>query len=1759
MSLTTFLVITIAVIVVLWMITLSSSNNSNNPKQKTALWCFAALSVVTVLSYMCFMHYSHSKNDTFYKNTDGCVLELEGLEFSEGKTLPLVSDSGDLSLWAGEEGDLVLKTDADGCFLNSSRLDVPLCVSDPENTNLFHVVNLCEGLTLHDGDNLTIIESSQDKRDTLISLKYEIFYAKKKGLRNLFKKKKERCRFVFGTGSVLTDTVEPSMFRRGRNLFNLLADEVGIGLNREVLENCYLMRDHFTIDHAKDPEPDKAVHLFCNNSVRQNNAVQIFINGQRISNYQPHDTLHAVDGCYFYTGITPPTYKIWKVKREAGRVFVTYRNPLRYPFPKDAAYGRNKLFLTTNMQEIIDRQDDFNYFYRIMPDQVDNSPFAANGILSYQFDKANVNISPNYSDLSYGDSVRSVDATVNGEHFLLHSYARQQKASPLADVSYQLRVHDFRTDNIVYQKAQRHYIILLIAFLCLFLILMRTGNNNKEDFRSQSLFLETAVYLVLIGFLTVRMIMLWRLHAFPPIENLSTYEYNGLLNPKYFRATWSAIYALLVLRVLLELPSVKNIWDSIIEKFESAVTRIWEGGTPRPVTYVIVALITALIIGFMYLLVFVGGTRFTYLKTAATIVLLCWITSIILTHRNELTKFQKYLLVFLNCGIFLVLSLIFEAGLILPVIGFFGLMLLIILFGETEGKHKLALIVVVFVTVSLSFFHLLAAKQVSPFIGKGSHRLEARMQAMVYEPTELFSDPNVTFKSRGNYMQDILNATSNYWFIGNHINYRNEILKKEQKGFHPVQEYTQKGVSYITQTRDLSLLRYLNFEHGSGPVICLNVLLFILLLIVTTHTKPWKEEDQERSLSRWLPLLTVLFLLVYSLYLALVNVNALVFVGLDFPFLTLTSGAAPVAFIIFLLAIIWPICSKENPEKILTEPFTFRTDKQNLYRISTLALSVLLIATVPLGIRNAKALKTLPNYFVSMRPLIGFIRNDLNPELLKYQEKHEKEFRSSDRVVIDTLLKKGVDSLFAANILSGCKDSIYYTPKDTAFIHSVFKKATSYSDLDYLVYARKISGHYSFAGNLKFSYLGAIFEKQKEDIWHGDLLAADTKESIKPVVNGHTLNAINTDQLVPLNENMNEDRILYMSVFNLPGRYCYDGQNKLIYIIDDDTPSYTIIPQGDPSQELDKMVLSCLVFPKDILKVGERSIQLGMTESHYLAKTIHYNGSTQVIYPLGRDFTFAANFYTMLKNSYKAYDRINNPHGFKSSDTTVQISLDYELLTDVLHYCRGQESGGVTKRGTGLTVAAVDGNGCVRLLADYNPSPSHRNIDPNDKEKLDEIMRNSVLNGERDAERNALANRNISMLSNGPGSTIKPVLFAAIASQTNLDWPSFQIHGNNNKIDVEQGSSYWHYFGDYDMTAYVKKNETRKEIYGERFDHAMHVDEFIKTSNNYFFGSVLMLGTALNEHQNSLTEMTGGYDKNDKASFPAFYFNNKWYKFNGDFIPTLFRTRSTLRESALEQGLRFNFQYNCANAKYDKDDTIVVNEVQNNLYMTKMADFLGIDRPNEYVFPETSNFIRKRYAKDDKGHNKSDIFTQFLNIVRGGDPVRTSPLSMAEAFLRIAQGNSAPNLLTYCERDSAAAQAKFYCPGYSSDNVYWNAMRNTLFKGLWDVIAVGGGTLHRTGVLMDYQNSLAAKHIYLYGKTGTCNEDKNHHYAFILTNQKLNGSEPVDRSTLKVYVVYFGFYDAPSNGHSATQPVTKAIIEKIINSETFKQYWYGKN
>ena len=1751
-----------------------------NKVSKSPIPYFIVLALAMLGSYWTFMHYAKSHGG-YYKNTDYHIIQQDGFKYPKGQKLMLSSDAEPekafLSTGLGE-----LELDGEG-QLKSSGFKLPVYVEDEPMH--FKVVNIVEELSMGNGEQIEL------KRDSanLLTIKYEEIMEHNK-IKNY--------RFVFTVENMRADTVKKDVFRQGYNLVDLLQEGRSTRLDvrlQEMLQNCYLLRSEYELDVAKPSKASGKIYLFGANQLADN--VKAYKNGASVEKTDANINNLALDGRHFFYGLGATRSQVYKIAINANDVTVNYRLPKMYHFPSEGIKaGEASLFLTTDKQEIIDRRGNFDCFYQFADQNAYNSIYKASAAMNFMIDSAGVSLNPRYGDVYDEFDQTSLTDIKVGEPFEVKTMSCGINDGS-AQVSHLFSIRDMRR-NVVYNKAPMLYGIMLLLFLVIYLMLhyMKERNGNRMN---KFYIVETSVYLTLIAFLTVRLVMLWRLHTFPPIEHVSRLELNTLTNPQNFTWTIIAIVAVLILRMIVLLlqwvlrEKSNGINDWVGRQFDKL-----DGRTiPIKRNYVEISLkwIVAFALPFVaYFICYVLSRLSTSLevvaKEAIAPVMVFVINSLYYVYRvrvdaNNKKEFSRrgafcWLAILWNMAVFLLFLVTFfhENGMLFPMMGVFAAWLFIIIL-VTPVSHvwfKWALPIAAVMGLILVFWHVSlaqtpAGKKIVAQIPESFSRIKARVVATSMTPSEMVQSESVEFGEKS--MQDIRNASSNKWYIDSHLAQR-YYLAKNKGNFILDKEFNQNAVKFITQTRDVVLLRYLIYEHGTGVV---KKLLCVLLLLTFTVFAMYKRKGRNLSFLLQLPLQSSLFLLMFSSYLYLVNLNAVVFVGLDFPFLTLTSKVAPFGLLLPLLAILLPMNIKRLDESLVGEDNSSTPDKQKAIVGVASALMMVGLVVLPSQRMNSQIKKnkgqSTASFSVSMEPLAEFINEYMNPKFREYQDLAPKKYEKM------SVYHPGLKEELRAFVLEGKDDKaptidellnkfVAKTNRknEAAFIKSAFVKFfnTPLTNTNNIISIRKQNDRFVFVTNKVYYNMKPMFNNNSLLQWHGDLLGAagvsrltftgeNRKESIEIEPGFHEYGSRtdirNAEKLKTQFLGVNSEKVINFNIVQIPKEYCYQpavGGHDVFVMDPVDTKvgkDYVIYPLGDATNPIKENNTAMWIKPNDIVKVsGQRQSFSFKTESgHYFAKRIHYNGKHQVIYPLGDRFIFAYNLDQALAETYHPRDSVDQP---------IRVSLDYQLLNDVYDYCE-KEMGRNESYGDGVTVTAIDGNGRIRLLADYNPRRINSH-DPNNPRELQKKMVDIYLNGNRKEERAMLQNRNVARMAVGPGSTIKVPFYVAIASKTHLDWTKMDVTFPSSTVSYTNGQAVVAKYGNYKTMGIHEGFEGWDEMAGEyKSGQTMNSSRFITTSNNFFFGSVIGLATY---SPTALHNGLGGVlaqAQAGEAVFPKFKMNGTYYKFKDKFVDDFVD-----EARALESGLEDNFgfpRYQNADYRYQSFDISPTEGVYSNDTSQTVASRM---RPMnaEYVYSERPNVHR-----DIANTSPDDVIKGFFHLTSGGAKhLDVSPLSMAEMYLRIATLNRADNLLTYSDE----ARDIPYRPFDAVNDNFDVQMQNTTFLGMWNVYGDEGTMRNATDRGLKKELSERTSPIYLYGKTGTVGDAtisrrngkkvQNYHYALILSNKRLD--QTTDRTRLKVYVVYFGYYEN-ALGHSNTAKSRREILNKIIASETFQNYW----
>ena len=575
MLLKSFLIL-VAISMIVLLLVARLSNGDQERLQNKAVAYFVAIALLMFFSYKTFIRYSKSDGTgNYYSNTDYFLFQQEGFRYEKGDTALLVDDREDYAILMSGAGSLWLDESA---MLSTKDLELPLYVeekSSDEDGIEMKVVNLTRDYAMDKGESLLIRKNDKP----LLFIQY-VEIPHKKRPKDWLKPKELRpdydsVMFVFSVNDGPYDTVVKSSFFKGYNLGELLQegtstrlDEYGLSFFRK----CYLIRDHYKLDASKRKKQSDKVYLFADNPVF-NDSCQVVVKDVLYPNKAQNEVSQLpMAGKYFYLGLGNARSPVYQLVEENSSIYVKYRLPIMYHFPNERNYraGEAKLFLTTSKDEIIKFRHDYDLFYQFNEQLSENSIYRTSAVMNFRIDSAGV--SPNF-EFAYriGDGVPGTNEEIgtkedikSGKPFELktNSCDRDEYDGHFAKVSYVFNVKDMR-QNEVYQGALRLYIIMMIGLFFIYLILHCISKNENIDSERMNRWfgIETAVYFVLIAFLTVRLILLWRLHTFPPIENVSFKEFNTLIDKGYFEWTYMAIYAVLGLRILILLSQLNQVSD----------------------------------------------------------------------------------------------------------------------------------------------------------------------------------------------------------------------------------------------------------------------------------------------------------------------------------------------------------------------------------------------------------------------------------------------------------------------------------------------------------------------------------------------------------------------------------------------------------------------------------------------------------------------------------------------------------------------------------------------------------------------------------------------------------------------------------------------------------------------------------------------------------------------------------------------------------------------------------------------------------------------------------------------------------------------------------------------------------------------------------------------------------------------------------------------------------------------------------------------
>ena len=554
----------------------------------------------------------------------------------------------------------------------------------------------------------------------------------------------------------------------------------------------------------------------------------------------------------------------------------------------------------------------------------------------------------------------------------------------------------------------------------------------------------------------------------------------------------------------------------------------------------------------------------------------------------------------------------------------------------------------------------------------------------------------------------------------------------------------------------------------------------------------------------------------------------------------------------------------------------------------------------------------------------------------------------------------------------------------------------------------------------------------------------------------------------------------------------------------------------------------------------------------YWARNFLINGRRELIYPYGKDFfwirTFGGEILAQRSLSSQKDDTILNKD--------IELTLSPKLNSDLITSLRGA--------GEGASVIVANGDGEVWAMAEVKSIKYQ--LDPNNVRALQRFTDSLELYGGRggEAERMVYGNANLKQIPYGPGSSQKPLVWTAVASQLDYNWKDLAIADYNQKATSADRN---HFLFD----KFAGQNFLPKLPFiplkdpDENGGHTVTLDGFMAHSSNVYNAVMAYIGSFTCEEllQSGMLKVDAQLPDSSPSLFRSYHSNDK-ASFNDNF-PIMQNTDG--QRIVFNRKLVKNVQDNCwlnesmTKMFFSGNDNDSYS--RQGFYDTSAPEYLNICKPNDKDSMVNAIFNGYAYVERSKFHPRGgetishdELMDRAVRstAIGAGKVWSVTPWKMAESFGRMASLNSNLHLGIIKQSEQQYRQFSNLSEGYKD-------ARFTQMKGLRDVFFTSNkhcwGTAYSMRTLLGIGENgsitIDNQKFFIYGKTGTTNDDnKNdkHRIGIIIANKDLTQTEIKDLEKVRYVTMYF------TMPGGAQWNIYAIVINKVMNSKEFKNYMF---
>lgn len=1394
---------------------------------------------------------------------------------------------------------------------------------------------------------------------------------------------------------------------------------------------------------------------------------------------------------------------------------MNYDMPIMYNFPVDSLSCSNKIAsISSSSDALLSNEIKEAFYFNLFENE--NNVFHFNGTISYQTAESPAPLTVNILDANQGKGKKVIARTNDANHF--------QLSSKKGNARWNISIVDLRKYSPITESpnpfTSEGLLIGIVLFVCIFafMTLPMFANEEYGFTKANSIF---NVWCFFIPMITMRLYLLWRIATFPPVNNISKAEFlryrmENSLSQNAMVITISCIILLAILTLAIWVYETK-FKEKIHFSFTEKQAKYIYGGM---LGLGVLSLFSGLVLGNIMIPVIVFFVNeylcLKYLKLPYRIANVIAVTgllakgdpgyaimfmifvsvyyiiqTIIFRHSENTDRAHRnaawHLCILLLIATILIIwfapnfvSLLFSDKSILGLnyaIGIIGIALIIssvvviriinIYYGTKTARLSAIIAICLIPIISISL----------PYFLNSNKHIKYRSLIHTQDVGQIMMYENVADRDN----QRLLEASQNQWFLQYHSNLGQD--RVFDRGILHLYPHFKKGVSWNTQISDVICSRYIIGELSL--VVPLAIILFVFIFFLFS-IKQKSESPIGKSISYGIALL----FLIQTTFVWMANTNRMIFFGQDLPFMSQNARITMLMFCI-LLFIMMLASGKVEEDDCIQEDELTNTGFDHFNRKPIKTFTVLFV--IVFGVMFTFGNKYSSLYHTSKATAFGVGQameqaekdlEQINAYLATYTAKKKLKPNGENltklitdidnEIGLDTyvtkLEKDGEIQPFSASLYKAFRNNLETDNRVENIIHLQYISA---------------SNSYKFALNDGFYSLRA--PEMQTMLWGGNVYAYDDKHDID------NLKVSSSDA----------DKI---DIYRIPRSWLKDGWKDVgiadVRYTSSECDMILRSPMSDYEVSAGIFVLNqdeCIES-----RIGNNIYldQLSGRKEKLLAKNMVVNGSNKFFYPLGKSFFWIKDFSELLASQ---------SHGDRYVNCELTIDKDlldtiYDDLSEIKKTC---------------SVLALDGNGNVRLMAEYNERREY-NLDPNSTVDIENFIEQSYLNPNYSEESKVFGNQNLVYMLPGPGSSLKPITYAAVTSQTSkIDWSSLKLHAPDSK-NLSNDSRYYqmHEFGpDY---TYSQKAPF-KSISGDEIGIGGWVDNmfYLYKSSNYYNALVTYLGNYDKGDFNSLSDILE--PAIDYSKYPTFLLNGHLYNFK--------KSPSKNRQnSILNNGLAMNFKMNVA---LDDKDSIRFISPQ------WMSSAKASNHP--WVFPASSNAYMTQMK---------DLPNEALRLKQytlGASPLRITPLMMAEMYGRLY--SLRPDYYAYITKNENVMHENWDTPNGKSPNDIFHFYQANLYRAMYMCANNPSGTAY--GHLVNV-NKHGGSYV-LYAKTGTLTLGQNlkddRMLAVIIANADVTtAAVPSD---YKFYVVYFRFKQT-----GEMYNISK-ILNHIINSKSFDSYMHS--